>query len=429
MARFASLPDWLAWLEGLHPKAIDLGLDRIGRVWRLLGAPRLAAQVVTVAGTNGKGSSVAMLDAILGAAGKKVGRFTSPHFVRFNERVVIAGREVDDARLCSAFERIDLARDGISLSYFEFTALAAFLCFADADLDVALLEVGLGGRLDAVNIIDADVALITAIDLDHQDWLGSDREVIGREKAGIMRAGRVAICSDPNPPASVARYARDMGAPLQQLGRDFRIRDADNTWDWLAGESQWMALPKPALPGRFQLDNAAGVLAVLAALDIDVPSTAIGRGLREVRWAGRWQVVDGAVPVVLDVAHNPHSAAGLASLLAERPARRTLAVCGMLRTKDVAGVLKILRPHIDAWFPVGLPGPLGLTVAEMRTHLDALPVAASVTNCDNVGVALQAAGEQAGPGDRVLVFGSFVTVEQAMRLLNVAPNPAPHSTE
>ncbi|MCB1734906.1 MAG: bifunctional tetrahydrofolate synthase/dihydrofolate synthase [Gammaproteobacteria bacterium] len=429
MARFARLSDWLAWLEGLHPKAIDLGLDRIGRVWQRLGAPAIAAEVVTVAGTNGKGSSVAMLDAILGAAGYKVGRFTSPHFVRFNERVVVAGREVDDLRLIDAFERIDQARGGISLSYFEFTALAAFLCFADAGLDVVLLEVGLGGRLDAVNIIDADVALITAIDLDHQDWLGNDREAIGREKAGILRAGRVAVCSDPNPPASVAERAKEIGATLLCLGPDYQFVKEGETWDWSAPGRRWAGLPKPALPGRFQMDNAAGVLAVIATLKHEVSRAAIERGLRSVHWPGRWQVVDGVVPVVLDVAHNPHSAGGLASQLAEQPTARTLAVCGMLRTKDVVGVLKIMQPHIDAWFPVNLPSPLGLDVEAMRAHLDALPVAAPVMNCDNVEQALQVARDRATPGDRILVFGSFVTVEQAMRVLDAAPSPSSQSSE
>ncbi|MCP5141304.1 MAG: bifunctional tetrahydrofolate synthase/dihydrofolate synthase [Chromatiales bacterium] len=420
MARFARLADWLVWLEGLHPKSIELGLERIGEVWARLGEPRLADRVVTVAGTNGKGSSVAMLDAILSAAGHKVGRFTSPHLLRFTERVVINGREVDEVAYCAALGRVDAARRDISLSYFEFTALAAFLCFADAGLDVALLEVGLGGRLDAVNVIDADIALITAIALDHQEWLGDDRELIGREKAGIMRPGVVTVCADPDPPVSIGQYAHAIGASLRQLGADFHYQEGDGSWDWRSGDGDLDALPLPALPGRFQLDNAAGVLAAVRALDPSIPRAAIENGLREVRWPGRWQLVGEHPQVVLDVAHNPHSAGGLASLLAADPMPRTLAVFGMLRTKDVAGVLGAVAAHVDAWYLAGLPPPLGLAVSELRAHLDTFGVVGSVANCDNVADALQAARAAAGPEDRIVVFGSFVTVEHAMRALQAS---------
>ena len=352
MPRFDSLPAWLAWQETLHPKKIDLGLERVAAVADRLGLLQPEHGVITVAGTNGKGSSVALLATILEAAGYRVGSYTSPHLLRYNERIRISGQAVSDSELCHAFDRVDQARGQGTLSYFEFGTLAALHLFAGADLDIALLEVGMGGRLDAVNIINPDSALVTAIDIDHSAWLGADRESIGREKAGIFRHGRPAVCSDPSPPASVEQTAAGLGAMWFSLGQQFSYRAGADGWDWFGPDSSYRHLPAPALAGAHQLDNAAGVLMTLATLRerFPVQQQAVETGLRNTTLAGRFQSRPGRVDVIFDVAHNPASGRRLAQTLEEFPVTgRTWLVLGMLRDKDAAAFMDSLAHTVDHW--------------------------------------------------------------------------------
>ena len=350
LARPESLTDWLARLEQLHPSTIELGLERVRRVKDALGlAP--AFPLIMVGGTNGKGSTCAYLEAILGAAGYRTGLYTSPHLLRYNERVRIAGREASDAELVAAFERVDAARGDTSLTYFEFGTLGAMVQFIAAGVDVAILEVGLGGRLDAVNVFDADVAVVTSVDLDHMDYLGDTREKIGFEKAGIYRGRRPAICADPAPPDSLLEHARRIGADLRCVGRDFfALREGDR-WTYRGPALVWQDLPLPAMAGAYQLRNAAGALAALEAVRgrLPVSEAAIRQGLRAAQVPGRFQRIARAPEVILDVAHNPEAARALAATLREQPVTgRTLAVVGMLADKDAAAVFAALRGEVDA---------------------------------------------------------------------------------
>ena len=414
--RFSTLKDWLAWQETLHPSAIDLGLERPALALKALGLDSPCHKLITVAGTNGKGSSVAMLEAILLAAGYRVGSYTSPHLLHYNERIRLNGQPVDDALICDAFARIDAARGDTSLTYFEFGTLAAFQIFAEAELDVAVLEVGLGGRLDAVNLLDADVALITAIDIDHASWLGDTRELIAREKAGIMRPKRPAVCSDPNPPQSLLDYAQEQQTPLFCLERDYQYRAQDEGWRYADGEGILAGLPRPALVGEVQLQNAAGVIRALRCLSEALPVNpqAIRQGLLSVRLPGRMQRLPGSPTVILDVAHNPQSAQVLANNLAAMScAGRTLAVLGMLADKDIASVIRIIAPRIDAWYLAGLEVWRGADCDTLAAALDGQGIAPYDCHA-SVAEALAAARAQAGEQDRVIVFGSFHTVAEAM---------------
>lgn len=421
--RFRRLADWLAWQETLHPNAIDLGLERLQRTLDRLGWRRPECPVITVAGTNGKGSCVALAARILAEAGYRVGTFTSPHLLRYNERIVVGGVEVSDEALMAAFERIDAARGGDTLTFFEFNAAAALLVFADARPDAVVLEVGMGGRLDAVNVVDADVALVTSIDLDHCDWLGRDRETIGREKAGILRAGRPAIFGARDMPASIGDYARHIGADLQQLGRDFDWVAGGQRWSWRGRSSEQPDLPAPALHGEIQYDNAAAVLAALEALEprLRVPRSAIERGLLTLALPGRFQIVRRTRPRpvewILDVAHNPAAARTLAMQLAARDgARRTIAVCGVLADKDVEGIVRELQSSFDAWVIVGLQGGRALPPDVLATRVQAIGVNVEAVAADVVA-GCRAAEALAQRGDRVVVFGSFLTVGPALALL------------
>lgn len=416
--RFQTLDQWLHWQEGLHPTAIELGLERPGRVLRRLHPEPPPFTVITVGGTNGKGSSVAMAEAILRAAGYRVGAYTSPHLIRYNERVRIAGQPVTDEALCAAFDRVDRVRGDISLTYFEFGTLAAVDIFYGEGLDVAILEVGLGGRLDAVNLIDPDVSLITSVALDHQAWLGEDRESIGREKAGILRAGRPAVCGDPEPPQALMGEAARLGAELHCIGRDygFRIDDGEGTWAWWAGARHRNALPRPALRGEIQYRNAAGVLMALEALSDRLPLSqqAVRDGLMQAGLPGRFQVVPGEPLLILDVAHNPEAAAELAANLRRMPATgRTLAVVGMLGDKDVETVAGVLAPAVDKWFPAGLEGDRALDGDSLAKRLRGGGVETGPVS-ETVPAALEKARGTALPGDRIVVFGSFFTVAQAL---------------
>ncbi|MFL6593054.1 MAG: bifunctional tetrahydrofolate synthase/dihydrofolate synthase [Luteimonas sp.] len=418
-----TLEQWLAYVERQHPAAIELGLERVHEVAERMGLARPAARVVTVAGTNGKGSTVAFVEAIARAAGLKVGAYTSPHLFAYNERVRIDGVDAADDTLAEAFAAVEMARGQVALTYFEYGTLAAFWLFERADLDLAVLEVGLGGRLDAVNLVDADVAVITTVDLDHQDWLGDDREAIGREKAGIARPGRPLVLGEDDPPSSVLGRAYAIGAPAIRAGCDFFFEPADGSrWRWRELDFE-LDLPLPRLDAPSQLRNAATAIAALRALDIEVPANAIATGVSGAQLPGRLQrVVRGQVEIVVDVAHNPQAARELAAWQQNAPAAgRTLAVFAALADKDIAGVVAALADGIDAWFVAGLAdaGARGLDGADFAARLAGTAAAQAVVARD-VATALAMACDQARDGDRVLVFGSFLTAAAALRWLHVS---------
>ncbi len=410
----ADLQAWLAHLETSHGKVIDLGLDRIRAVAASL-ALHCPFVVITVGGTNGKGSTCAMLESILLAGGYKVGLYKSPHLVDFNERIRLNGASATDAQIIAQFERIDRARGDITLSYFEYATLAALLLFVEQKLDVAVLEVGLGGRLDAVNMVDADCAVITSVDVDHVEYLGDNREVIGWEKSHIFRSGRPAICADPAPPASIASYADEIGADLWQFGRDFNYSGDRQQWAFAGREHRRSGLAYPALRGANQLLNASAALATLDALrpKLAVPQQAVRIGLAQVALPGRLQIVPGEPTVVLDVAHNPHAAAALAlSLEGMAFYPYTHAVVGMMRDKDMRGVIEKLAKRVDHWYCATLPGERGASGDELAALVAevAKDSALSISSYDNPTLAFTSARKQAGGSDRILVFGSFATV-------------------
>jgi len=418
--RFATVAGWLAWQQVAHPVAVDPGLERVGRVWRKLALP-FPAKVLTVGGTNGKGSVAATLDAILTAAGYETGLFTSPHLVRYSERIRLRGRELQDDDLLAAFAEIDATRGDISLTFFEWNTLAAFITFARARIDVAVLEVGMGGRLDAVNLLDADVASVVSVGLDHREWLGDTVEAIAAEKAGIFRSGRPAIFGGRRVPKSIVACAAAVGARLRRIGDDFDYVERADGWDYVGFGSRRRELPLPALAGVTQLGNAAVALAVLEAAEpaILVPDEAVRRGLTAVRLPGRFQIVAGEPEWILDVAHNPDAAQALAASLAARPCRgRTLAVCGILGDKDVEGIVTALGGEVSRWITVALEGPRSLAPAELAGRI-AGAGAASVIAAGSVKAGLQQARADCRPGDRVLVFGSFLTVGPALAWLGL----------
>ncbi|HEX5513448.1 MAG TPA: bifunctional tetrahydrofolate synthase/dihydrofolate synthase [Gammaproteobacteria bacterium] len=414
--RFQSLEGWLQWQQGLHPKAIDLGLERVRTVAARMGLLEQGRPVITVGGTNGKGSCVAYLEAILTAAGYRVGAYTSPHILRYNERVRIGGQQAADADLVEAFARIDQARDGVSLTYFEFGTLAALDLFARAECDVWLLEVGLGGRLDAVNVIDADVAVLTSISLDHTDWLGADRDTIAREKAGIFRAGRVAVYGEQDMPPSIVAAAEKAGAELWHIGRDYRFAVHTDNWSFDGPRATWDNLPWPALLGAHQFANAAAALAALQAIVHRLPVAVedVAAGLTQIRLAGRVQVLPGPVEWVVDVAHNRDGVACLARALRERrQTGRCHAVFAQMQRKELEPVVGELVGLVDNWWLLELPDADARPAAEVAESLHSLglPVAGQAGS-DALFAAVTAAAQ---PGDRVLVFGSFRTVEEALR--------------
>jgi len=417
MPRFNTLADWLAWQESLHPHKIDLGLERVAAVAERLQLLHPAFTVVTVAGTNGKGSSVAMLEAVLRAAGYQTGTYTSPHLLRYNERIRINGLEIDDASLCSAFDAVDTARGTVSLSYFEFGTLAALLLFRQQSPEIVILEVGLGGRLDAVNVVDSDVALITSIDIDHCAWLGNDRESIGREKAGILRAAHPAICSDAKAPESIENRARELGASWYCLGAEYHYQVGVGKWSWQGVTRAFENLPLPALVGQHQLDNAAGVLMVLEMLSARHPVSreAIELGLQTVRLDGRFQLFRGAVELVVDVAHNAASARRLSGILRENEVSgSTSLVLGMLDDKDIQQFTRALRAIVDAWYLTTPDSDRGLSSASLLAGMCGLPTGSKVRCFPDTASALRQAKSDASAGDRIVVTGSFVTVAEAL---------------
>jgi len=409
-----TLQDWLARCERLHPKTIEMGLERVRSVADRMGLA-FACPVITVAGTNGKGSTCAMLEAIALQAGWRTGVYTSPHLVHFEERCRIRGEIATAQQLVPHFARVEAARQAVSLSYFEFTTLAIMSLLAASELDMVILEVGLGGRLDAVNIIDADCAVITSVDLDHMDYLGPDRESIGREKAGVLRTGRPAIVSDPVPPQSVLDHAAAIGADLWLLGRDFNFTGDRQQWGWAGRGRRYAGLAYPALRGANQLMNASGALAALESLRTRLPVTAqaIRNGLAMVELPGRFQIVPGQPALVLDVAHNPHAVAALAANLdAMGFFPVTHAVFGAMADKDLAAMLRKMGPLVDRWYFCDLPTARARSAAALLAQWQAQEprndVAAS-THADPMA-ALQSAVAAADPADRILVFGSFFTV-------------------
>lgn len=412
-----SLDDWLAWMTPERPSDVTGGLERVRSVWKRMGV-KPAPVTITVGGTNGKGSTCAFLESILIEAGYKTGLFTSPHLIAYNERVRIAGDEAPDQLLIDGFERVDAARQGATLTYFEFGTLGAFFAFADRGVEVAILEVGLGGRLDAVNVIDTDCAIVASVDLDHQALLGNDRESIGFEKAGIFRPGRPALFGDVDPPESLIGHAHAIGADLQLLGRDFRYEAGEGQWDFIGRKSAKRALPMPALRGRWQLKNASVALAALDEVADRVPVSMgeIRRGLTRVRLPGRLQALPGRPTIVLDVAHNPHAAKALADGLGDMGyAERTFAVLAMLGDKDIGGVIDAMRGRVDEWFVSASPTERAAPVERIARLLDERGLAPSTRSFASVAAALEAARREAGPNDRIVVFGSFHTVAEALR--------------
>jgi dihydrofolate synthase/folylpolyglutamate synthase len=431
-----SLEAWLALQEAAHPKSIDLGLARVGDVARRLGIDRPKSAVITVGGTNGKGSTVAHLEALWLAAGHSVGLFTSPHFLRYNERIRIDGVEAEDAAIIAAFERIEAARGATTLTFFEYNTLAALLLFAEREVELALLEVGLGGRLDATNLIDADVAVVCSIGFDHRDWLGETLEEIGAEKAGIFRSGRPAILGTAAMPASVYSAITRLGARPVIAARDFtwqvKPRAAEGAhWSYHGPRLSLSGLPPSALVGSIQYRNAATALAALEALAEQgerdaaaenvvraLDTRTVGAALRRVRLAGRLQIVPGAVEWILDIAHNPPAAEVLAAQLEERPCQgRTLGVVGILGDKDAPAIARALASRFDRWFLCTLDGPRGISAAELARRLE--PVVRDPTLADSVRAGCEAARAAARPGDRVVVCGSVHTVGPALEWLGV----------
>ncbi len=427
-----SLDQWLAHLESLHPKGqagIELGLERVARVKAELGQQRGQTQhcpVIIVGGTNGKGSTCAYLEHILSYSGYRTGCYASPHLLAYNERVRLDRQPVDDASLCAAFARVEAARAAagdVALTYFEFGTLAAWEVFAAANIDVAILEVGLGGRLDAVNVYEPDAAIVTGVALDHTDWLGPDRESIGREKAGIFRAGKPAICADPQPPQSLLDHATAIGADLQLIGRDFGYFGDKAQWTWWGRNNlRRGGLANPGIRGTQQLANASAALAALDALKTKLPvdMQSVRRGLIELELAGRFQLVPGKPAIVLDVAHNPQAVSVLASNLGDMGFyANTHAVVGMLADKDITGALTALKGKVAHWYVASLDVPRGAPADALAAIADGLD--GTVAAFDDVASAFAAARKAAGEDDRILAFGSFYTVAAVMRALKERP--------
>ncbi|MBR9828245.1 MAG: bifunctional tetrahydrofolate synthase/dihydrofolate synthase [Oceanospirillales bacterium] len=420
-----TLDAWLARIEACHPSEIELGLTRLAEVAARLPIDLERSSKIIVAGTNGKGSTVAMLESILRQQGVSVGVYTSPHFLRYNERITLNGMPVDDECLCQAFAVIEQARGETPLTYFEYGTLAALLIFSQAQVDVALLEVGLGGRLDAVNIVDADIAVVTTVALDHTDWLGSDRETIGFEKAGIFRTGKPALCGDVAAPDSVIRHADSLAAPLYRNGVDYRFERGAGSWNWNGLDAQgnacsFNALPLPTLP----LSNAALVMQVLQLLPFSVSESAVRQGFARACLAGRMQPVQiGALAATLDVAHNPEAALYLADTLRREQCEGQLhLVLGMLADKDIRAVVEQLVPVVDRWYPVTLDVPRGATADTLVGVLAEAGVdAASIHAADDVADAV-AMLQALDARDRVVIAGSFFTVAEALALISGAGN-------
>ncbi len=427
----SALDTWLTKLEKQHPNAIDLGLDRVKTVAQRAGLDQLDSFIITIAGTNGKGSSVEMLQSILLAAGYSVGAYTSPHLLHFNERITLNRQPVSDEEICSAFAWIEAQRHNISLTYFEFATLAAAYIFKQQSCQVVLLEVGLGGRLDAVNIYDADIALITSIGLDHTEWLGDSRELIGREKAGIARAGKPLICADPNPPATIAKVAEETSALLMLAGHDFCYEmRPDGGWSWSSLRQTFTNLSELTLPGQHQYQNAAGVLQVICAMAemLPVSEAAIRQGLVNTTISGRLQVIPGVFDTLLDVAHNQDSVQQLGTFLHDYNQKRkgrVLAVFSALSDKDINALVSPVHAYVDQWFLAPLKSQRAMPLETLSNGIEAvvqaqardkIPSRPLVISCDTIAQAWSKACSDACAGDLVVVYGSFITVAEVLKL-------------
>ena len=413
-----NLAGWLAYIEALHPKSIAMGLERVNQVKDRLGL-QPEFPVIIVAGTNGKGSTCAMLERIYHEAGYDVACYTSPHLLEYNERVRVACENVADADLIAAFTAVELARQDTELTYFEYGTLAAMWLFVHAKVQIAILEVGLGGRLDAVNVFDPSCAIVTSIDLDHIEFLGNSRESIGYEKAGVFRHGVSAICGDTNPPASLIQHAKLIGAELALIGHDFSVELNAQSWVYQARDQTISDLPLPALMGRFQLNNAACAISAVQQLQALLPVKAghIAAGLKAVQISGRFQQYVGHPSVVLDVAHNPHAATALASNLElSRSTGKTLAVFAMLADKDVTGVIQAVGHEIDQWYVASIQNVRGARAEQLAQVVHSEFPQTNVTSYPDVSSAYHQACLEAGENDRIVVFGSFFTVADVMRL-------------
>ena len=415
--RFERLCEWLQWQSALHPSAVDLGLERSRVVARRLGLTNLSAKLVSVAGTNGKGSCVVTMEAIGRAAGYKTGAYLSPHLHRYNERVRVQGQDVSDDELVSAFALVDEARQDVSLTFFEFGTLAAVVVLLRAEVDLMLLEVGLGGRLDAVNVFDADVSVLTSIGIDHTEWLGETRDAIGREKAGIARSDKPCVIGDRSPPASVMNHTDSLGATTFVLGHDFHTEVAADTWTWRHADMTYECLALPALDGRHQIDNAATAIMALRGLGGVLSDDSVRAGLADTRLPGRFQLVRRAPDVILDVAHNPDAARVLAGTLSQRPCDGlSFALLGMYADKNVADSVAVLSPHIDEWFVAALDSPRGASARDTVERFGTVTAGAPVHLFDDVAQAYACAVSRLRSQDRLIAFGSHQTAAAVARL-------------
>lgn len=421
-----TLEDWLAWQSTLNPRRMDLGLERVATVWSRLGSGKLGCPVITVGGTNGKGSCVSLIEAMAEAAGYRTACYSSPHLLRYNERVRTAGVPADDATLCGAFEQVEVVRGDTPLTYFEFGTLAALHLFVEAQPDLAVLEVGLGGRLDAVNLIDADVSIVTSVGHDHQDWLGDTLDAIAVEKAGIFRRGRPAIIGQPDAPERLRREAEGMGAQVLQVGREIGVvPEPGGGWIWVGPQGERLAFADPAMRGIFQRHNAAAAIAALRCLQGRLPLAvnALRGGLTRARLPGRFQVIPGEVTWILDVAHNREAARALAANLAafHCPGRRR-AVLAVLADKEAEAIAEPLAPWIDTWFLSQSSDPRAMAAGRLAERLSGILGNVERRISPDLPEALDAARGESAPGDCVLVFGSFTTVEAALRRLGADPS-------
>jgi len=412
-----NLAEWLIYLESQHPKSIALGLERVAEVKQQLHLyPDFP--IITIGGTNGKGSVCAMLESILHAAGFSVGCYTSPHLLHYNERVRVNKNQASDEELCASFNAIEQVRGDIPLTYFEFGTLASMQCFISHKVDVAILEVGLGGRLDAVNVFDSECAVVTNVNIDHTDYLGDTREQIAFEKAGIYRKDKVAICADADIPQALCNHAKQIGTELWRIGSEFSFRMHQDQWDFKGKSSLRSSLPYPALHGAYQLNNASAVLAVLDALRDKLPVSmeAVRRGLTEVTLAGRFQLIPGRPQLILDVGHNPHAAQSLASNLAALPpCRHNYAVFAMLNDKDITGVVEALADYVDTWLLAGINAPRGAKAVELKQVLRQSGINGEILTFDTIADAVTYAYNAADENDRISAFGSFYTISEVMQ--------------
>ncbi|MDH5230009.1 MAG: bifunctional tetrahydrofolate synthase/dihydrofolate synthase [Gammaproteobacteria bacterium] len=419
--RFKRVEQWLAWQETLHPKNIELGLDRVRPVYQQLLPRGLSASIISVAGTNGKGSVVAMLEAILLDAGYKVGSYTSPHLLHYNERIRVNGEMINDAELCACFEQVDQARGETTLTYFEFGSLAAFNYFSKQPLDIILLEVGLGGRLDVVNIIDPDVAVITSIDLDHQEWLGDTRESVAMEKMGIARTGKPLVLGDLNPPSNALTIAKDKQVELYLIKKDFHYAIMNQQWSWWNGLQKYYALPFPAMRGNHQFQNASTVLQALSCIGAKHPISAnnIRVGLQQTQLPGRWQRINKDREYFLDVAHNPAATRELAkNLKLNTHFGKTIAIIAVLQEKDLAAMVEPLKKEVTEWFVVQLQCPRARDAQETSRAIQSILRLEVKPRCFNdMKTAIDTTRHHSQITDRIVIFGSFYTVAAALAIL------------